>query len=174
MKIDPFSLIVPEGKEHSDGYVELPHGAIYTLMLVNESVRRCDVAVKIDGGVIGKFRVNAQSRIKLERPVHDTGRFIFYSINSTEAKKAGLESSYHSGVVSATFMPEAVDERRYSRAATTGATGLFGRSRQEFTSVDPLEYDQSQFVVINLRLLAVESTPRPLFRRSNPIPPPRD
>jgi hypothetical protein len=172
MKIEQFSLTVPQGREASNGYIELSHGTIYGLKFQNDSDRRCDVFVEIDGGTVGKWRINARSSIYIERPVHDTGWFVFYRVGTTEAKQVGQGSSDQSGLITATFMPEQPPDTRICYSRARGVTGLIGRSSQEFTSAPPIQYDHAGFVTINLRLVAVETAPRPLFSKSNPIPPP--
>lgn len=175
MKIEQFSLTVPQGREIPNGYIELSHGTMYGLQFQNESNRRCDVLVEIDGGTVGKWRIDARSSIYIERPVHDTGRFAFYRVGTTEAKHAGLESSDKTGLIAATFMPEQPPNPHILRsrpASRLGGTGLFGVSRQEFTAAPTIKYDHAGFITINVRLVAVETTPRPLFSKSNPVPPP--
>ncbi|MCW5212381.1 hypothetical protein VU04_05685 [Desulfobulbus sp. TB] len=53
-----------------------------------------------------------------------------------------------------------------------GGTGLSGKSEQEFHTVRPLDYDETGFVRINLRLVCETDEPRPLTPVSTPIPPP--
>ncbi len=53
-----------------------------------------------------------------------------------------------------------------------GGTGLSGKSKQEFRSVEPLDYDETGFVQINLRLVCQTDEPRPLTPASTPVPPP--
>lgn len=53
----------------------------------------------------------------------------------------------------------------------SGGTGLSGESSQQFYTVGPLDYDESQTTTINLRLVADNNEPRPLTQSSNPVPP---
>lgn len=53
-----------------------------------------------------------------------------------------------------------------------GGTGLSGKSKQEFRSVEPLDYDETGFVQINIRLVCQTDEPRPLTPVSTPVPPP--
>lgn len=53
-----------------------------------------------------------------------------------------------------------------------GGTGLSGKSEQKFRSVEPLDYDETGFVQINLRLVCQTDEPRPLTPVSTPVPPP--
>ncbi|MCI5131036.1 MAG: hypothetical protein D3904_05810 [Candidatus Electrothrix sp. EH2] len=53
-----------------------------------------------------------------------------------------------------------------------GGTGLSGKSEQEFRTAESLDYDETGFVQINLRLVCKVDQPRPLTPSSTPIPPP--
>jgi hypothetical protein len=173
MRLRDFSFTIPEGRETADGYVELSHCAHYTLNLSNDTAQRCDVEVFIDGGVVGVWRIDARSSIRIERPVHDTGKFTFYRAGTAEARKAGVVVTDNTGLLRAIFKPERQDRALYSRPAPgAGGTGLSGRSDQKFHSVAALDYDEANFVTINLRLVAPAEEPRPLFPRSTPVPPP--
>jgi hypothetical protein len=62
---------------------------------------------------------------------------------------------------------------------SSGGTGLSGNSNQKFHSVAELNYDESRFVTINLRLVAAKDEPRELKSarplkplNSNPVPDP--
>jgi hypothetical protein len=54
---------------------------------------------------------------------------------------------------------------------SAGGTGLSGKSEQEFHTVQPLDYDKTGFVQINLRLGCEADEPRPLTPVSTPVPP---
>jgi hypothetical protein len=60
------------------------------------------------------------------------------------------------------------------QSVTAGATGLSGESRQTFTDVAPLDYDEAETVTITLRLVAAADGPRPLTAapKANPVPAP--
>jgi len=105
-----------------------------------------------------------------ERPVDDDGCFTFYRAGSKKGKKAGLESvaKCDMGVVSVEFRPEKPRPKVVrSRGASgsgmqlttaginfaAGGTGLSGKSDQKFYEVPDLEYNQSDVVTINLRLV---------------------
>ena len=69
-----------------------------------------------------------------------------------------------------------VNSTRYHKEYSAGGTGLSGKSRQNYYTVAALDYDQSAFVTVNLRLVGITNEPRPLTEvpttRSNPIPRP--
>ncbi len=60
MRVNSFSVMVPEGQERDSGHVELRHNTQYSLRLGNhDSNRHCDAQVSVDGKEIGNFRINA-------------------------------------------------------------------------------------------------------------------
>ena len=160
------------------------HGTVYTLLLGNDTDEDCDVEVSIDGPSVGSWRLKSRSTIRLERPVHDSGCFTFYELGTVSSSQAGLIRGADLGLVSVTFKPPiqemgAIRSRSLSshlpedsQDYKAGGTGLSGRSQQNFGRVTPLDYDESRFVTINLRLVAMAQDPRPLFSRFNRIPPP--
>lgn len=106
MYLNDFSVRVPEGDETPGGYVELPHNTNYTLSLRNNRSVRCDARVDIDGKHVGTWRIEAHSNILLERPAHDTGKFTFYKLGTSEARSIGLNGTDPNlGLVKITFMP---------------------------------------------------------------------
>lgn len=93
MQIGNFSVRIPEGQEQEAGHVHMRHDTPYTIELRNYySTRRCDAEVKVDGKVIGTFRVNSLDRVRLERAPHDRGRFTFYKADTSEAQQAGVDN----------------------------------------------------------------------------------
>lgn len=174
MKLNGFSVTILEGKEATDGYVYMKHGTQYTILLQNEINRRCDAEVYLDDQQVGIWRIDCNSTVRIERPVHDSGRFTFYQVGTPEAHKAGIAETTSTGLIRVLFKPERTDLKDSvvsPLARIAGGTGLSGHSAQQFTSVVPLDYAPEDFVIINLRLVSlVEDEPRPLFR-STPIPP---
>ena len=176
MQLENFALTISPGNEQADGYVDIGHNTKYSINLSNTSDCRCDAEVKIDGQLVGVWRVTSKGYITLERPVNDTGMFTFYKFDTPEAKKAGLSQDENLGLVSVLFKPEKVFERvenevKFSRAKL-GGTGLSGKSEQKFQGVTPLDYDEAKFMQIHLRLRCVVDEPRPLGAGSTPVPPP--
>jgi hypothetical protein len=180
MRLGNFSVEILKGKELNSGYVAMKHNTKYALRLSNFGDLRCDAEVEIDGKPVGAWRVPSNKHIVIERPVHDTGCFTFYKAGTREAKKAELVRSDKLGLISVSFKPEEkldcylafsldLDEEVGLQA---GGTGLSGKSEQEFDTVQPLDYDETGFVQINLRLVCEIDEPRPLTPVSTPIPPP--
>ena len=180
MRLGNFSVEIPRGNYLDSGYVAMKHNTKYTIRLCNFGDLRCDAEVEIDGKPVGAWRVPSNGRIVIERPVHDTGCFTFYKIGTGEAKKAELVCSEKLGLITVLFKPEKkVKVNRSSpqilrmcrQRMKAGGTGLTGKSEQEFHTVQPLDYDETKFVQINLRLVCETDEPRPLTPVSTPIPP---
>lgn len=109
MRVDNFSLLIPEGRERDSGHVELPHGAVYRLKLGNHChSRRCDAVVAVDGKEVGCFRLERGATIILERPANDHGKFTFFRSDSEEAAAAGAASIATDvrGLIQVEFKPE--------------------------------------------------------------------
>lgn len=174
MNLHDYSVSIPEGRSSGDGYVQLEHGTVYTISLGNSGLHPCDAEVSIDGGPVGVWRVDPRSTITLERPVNDTGRFTFYNAGTQEARLAEVSNGPNAGLVTVVFRPGRrvqLGQTLYS-APVRGGTGLSGMSRQEFDDAEELEHFDGQDITIHLRLVGVPSGPRPLHKRSTPVPPP--
>ncbi len=181
MKLEPYEVKVPEGRE-SEGYVYLRHNTQYTLLLTNRACARCDAEVWIDGRVVGAWRVPALETVVVERPAHDTGRFTFYEVGSLEASKAGISESDQLGLLTVVFKPEklifsslqdgVLGQPPGPSSGHSGGTGLSGQSDQNFSEAAPIEYDLSKTVTIHLRLVGDPDAPRPMFQRETAVPPP--
>jgi hypothetical protein len=175
MKLEPYEVKVPEGRE-SEGYVYLRHNTQYTLLLKNLAHTRCDAEVRIDGREVGAWRVPALKTVIIERPVHDTGRFTFYEVGSREADKAGISESDQLGLLTVVFRPETLSLRAPPQPSTSGGlaggTGLSGQSDQKFRDADWIEHDDANAVTIHLRLVGDPDEPRPMFQRETAVPPP--
>jgi len=238
MYLNNYSVRVVGGNEKQDGYVELGHNQVYSLVLKNDKDTRCDAQVVIDGKEIGTFRIEAKMSLSLERPSNEARKFTFYETDSQEAQEAGASKIIKSdmGLISVTFMPEkirfgVVAEKHkpwkypphplYRSPVTpewvaekiveqtcsnngilrgmstdtfsatsrnteyttqevlnqkSGMTGLSEKSAQRFYEVPELNYDTSNFITINLRLVSKEKgvyEMKPIVK-SNPVPPPID
>jgi hypothetical protein len=176
MKLNKFSVIIAEGKAAADGYIQMKHGTQYTVLLQNESNRRCDAEVYLDDRQVGIWRIDCYSTVTIERPVHDRGRFTFYQVDTPEAIQAGITENSSSGLIRVLFKPERIPDKTVAAPmaarAAAGGTGLSGYSEQQFTTVAALDYAPADFTTINLRLISIVDEPRPLFIDSTPVPPP--
>lgn len=200
MRVGNYSVIVPEAVERESGYAALPHDTQYTLKLASHEHRRCDAEVVLDGKSVGVFRLDPMGSVVLERPAHDAGRFTFYADGREEAFAAGILTveNENRGLVQVIFRPEkvlvpeltVVRGMSFSKGGPRGQpvsgfadektnggiTGLSGHSNQTFTTVAPLDVDESRVVTISLRLVEHKAGPRPLtpvpVGSGNPVPPP--
>ncbi len=182
MRLGNFSVEIPQGRELDSGYVAMRHNTKYAIRLSNFSHLRCDAEVEIDGKLVGIWRVPSEQSIFIERPVHDTGCFTFYKTGTVESKKAALVSSDKLGLLSVLFKPEEEQTSfldfdldcclSFDEELEAGGTGLSGKSGQTFNTVQPLDYDETGFVQIHLRLGCGADEPRPLTPVSTPVPPP--
>jgi hypothetical protein len=177
MKSTEFEVVIPEGKDLNDGYVGMPHGTRYSLLLRNHRGIDCDAEVAIDGIQVGIWRINRNSEIRIERPVHDTGHFTFFEVGSSEAHSAGISPNPDNGLISVTFKPERNHMILKSSPTQTGdmgagATGLTGESSQRFESAPNISHDMANAFTIHIRLVSKRQDIRPLAPRSTPVPPP--
>lgn len=191
MTLDGYEVIIPQGINKTDGYVEITNDTQYTVRLCNTNNVRVDAEVLIDGKHIGTFRIERYSSIDIERPVNDTGKFTFYRGGTQGFKEANLKNidKNNLGLISVIFKPERKIIPRggirgqsvYNTVLThcsykSGGTGLSGKSNQNFVDVQELNYDQNRFVEINIRLIERDNKIRELkpVRKSTPIPKPVD
>ncbi|MCX6875949.1 MAG: hypothetical protein NTW21_19395 [Verrucomicrobia bacterium] len=179
MNTNEFEVIIPEGNNLGNGYVEMRHNTQYSLNLKNHRRVPCDAEVAIDGIHVGTWRIRERDEITVDRPVHDTGRFTFFEVGTEAARAAGIAKNTENGLISVTFKPEkeciglhAAELPDVGHSA--GATGLTGESKQRFTIATEIDHDESRFFTIHLRLVARRQDIRPLASRSTPIPPPID
>lgn len=180
MNTNEYEVIIPEGIDLGNGYVEMRHNTQYSLSLKNHRLVPCDAEVTIDGIQVGTWRIYGTSEIRIERPVRDTGHFTFFSVGTEEAKVAGIAKNTQNGLISVTFKPEKESTALYTAPLpevehSSGATGLTGESKQRFVSATQIDHDEARFFTIHLRLVARRRQDiRPLAPRSTPIPPPID
>ena len=111
-----FRILVSDGNRRAEvvrkngaNYIPLRNGQEYRIQLVNGGYTEADADVKIDGEMIGKFRVPAQSDIVIERPADDrkARKFVFAAEKSGLAREAGVMTGMEeNGLVEVTFVPE--------------------------------------------------------------------
>ncbi len=197
MRVGSYSVLIPEGVERETGHVGLSHGKQYTLRLGNHDGRQCDAEVTVDGKVIETFRLYPHQTMTLERSPDDNGRFTFYSSGTGDAAQAGefAIAETDKGLIQVRFVPE---KRRVERPKTVrpmglcsfssgttrgfggeektsgGITGLSGHSDQKFQTVGAIDREESESVLISIRLVTWNDGPRPLrvVERGNAVPVP--
>jgi hypothetical protein len=88
-------------------YIALPHNSEYTIHLINNSPKRCNVDLFIDGKKMGGWRIDAQRKISLERPANLNKKFTFVKEGSWQAQMGGITSgASKNGLIEARFTPE--------------------------------------------------------------------
>jgi hypothetical protein len=109
MYLNNYSVRI-SGHKESGQYVTLNHKEQYTVILGNKSHARCDAEVKIDGRLVGTWRLAPHETLVLERPLNDDGKFTFYRTGSEEAVKVGEHTvgGSEKGLIYVTFVPEKV------------------------------------------------------------------
>jgi hypothetical protein len=109
-----FDLIDNKGKsfEKVEDVFYLPHNSDFKIVFYNKSDKRANVEFLLDGAVIGEFRSNPQSNIKLERPVDKQKAFKFVSANSEEGKQGRLDLAPKLGTIEIRVDPEREEPRR--------------------------------------------------------------
>lgn len=93
--------------ESASGYVYMKHDQKYAIEMANRELSRCDAEVKIDGKVVGVWRLDPYEELTIERPADDDGIFTFYRKGSNEEKKvnAGIKKDER-GLIQVRFIPE--------------------------------------------------------------------
>lgn len=88
---DSSDNIIPARNENE---FELDHKQEYKLVIYNhDRIKRISATIEIDGKSVGSFRVEADSKICIERPMDKERKFTFYSLGTSEAKLGGLSDS---------------------------------------------------------------------------------
>lgn len=107
MRLGIFSVLIPEGREHGNQYVGLRHGQVYSIRIGNHGNVSCDAEVVVDGKPMGDYRLVPGQTWNLERPVHDPGKYTFFSADSAEGQAAGAGevSRDLKGLLTVTFKP---------------------------------------------------------------------
>lgn len=103
-----FTLIDNQGKNFDkvgDTFY-LPHNSEFKIVFHNRSDKRANVEFLIDGTIIGEFRSNSHSNIKLERPVNKEKLFTFVSVDSEEGVQGRLDLAPKLGNIEINVDPE--------------------------------------------------------------------
>lgn len=90
-------------------YYKMHNRENYKVILRNDSDRRANVELYIDGEKMGKWRIDSYSHITIERPSDVNRKFVFVRENGWEAKMGGVRINQASnGLIEAKFIPEKV------------------------------------------------------------------
>lgn len=190
MRIGNYTAEIEPGKEDERGYVAIKMSegrSPFKLKLINHSNQKSKVNVRIHGIDQGTWVLMPNQIASLERPIHIAEKFCAYAIGSEGGNTIGLTAGDpHNGLISITFMPAKrilpnpiapaspmCSQQVFSRESFREVgVGTEGESTQTFQTVENFETDENESVTINLRIVELKSTPRPLSSAlSNPIPP---
>jgi hypothetical protein len=189
MRIGNYTAQIEPGTEDERGYIAMKMVAgrsPFKLKLTNHADRKCKVNVRIHGLDQGTWVLMPHQFASLERPVHIAEKFCAYAVGSEGGDAIGLTAGDpHNGLISITFTPAIrpvpipiapaapMSSQQRSRADFGEAgVGTEGASGQTFQTVDDFKTDSNEAVTINLRIVELKTTPRPLSSAlSNPIPP---
>jgi hypothetical protein len=197
MRIGNYTAQIEPGTEDERGYIAmkmLADRSPFKLKLTNHADRKCKVNVRMHGIDQGTWVLMPHQFASLERPVHIAEKFCAYAVGSDggdailvpRGSANGLTAGDpNNGLISITFTPAtkpiiipivpiiSMPSQQRSRADFGEAgVGTEGASEQTFQTVDDFETDSHEAVTINLRIVELKSTPRPLSSAlSNPIPP---
>jgi hypothetical protein len=93
--------------ENGHKYCALSHNTPYKIKMINNTDLHANAILRIDGEIMGKWRLNAYSDIIIERPTHNNRKFIFVREDSWEGGMGGIKKGDNmNGVVEVTFIPE--------------------------------------------------------------------
>jgi hypothetical protein len=189
MRIGNYTAQIEPGTEDERGYVAmkmLAGRSPFKLKLNNHADRKCKVNVRMHGIDQGTWVLMPHQFASLERPVHIAEKFCAYAVGSEGGDAIGLTAGdSNNGLISITFTPAtkpvaipivpiiSMPSQQRSRADFGEAgVGTEGASEQTFQTVNDFETDRHEAVTINLRIVELKTTPRPLSSAlSNPIPP---
>jgi hypothetical protein len=197
MRIGNYTAQIEPGTEDERGYIAMKMTAgrsPFTLKLINHADRKSKVNVRIHGIDQGTWVLMPHQVANLERPIHIAEKFCAYAVGSEggdailvpRGSANGLTAGDpNNGLISIKFtpairplpMPSAPiismpsQQRSYANFGEAGV-GTEGASEQTFQTVADFETDSYEAVTINLRIVELKTTPRPLSSAlSNPIPP---
>lgn len=194
-----YSINITHGLHKPNRYVEMKHGTQYGVTMKNNTSKRCQASLSIDGEHIGDYIIDKYASITIHRPLHSHKQFTFYRSDSDCSFHSGIiPGRRQNGVVEVTFIPErnvytqncfysydscpstinknmSIDSSSRSRYSE-GGTALSGHSNQEFIPVKSISLDYNHKVILSLRLVAVnydmyDMDIEPLSIRQRPPPP---
>lgn len=164
-------------------YYPIRHNTEYSVKLDNNTDKRCNVVLFIDGKEMGIWRINAYSNILLERSSKSSRKFTFVRENSWQAMQGNvIGGTFKNGLVEAKFIPEKVNFRNYDvlennsnpfmcgskwqkkncekmhnfNSAQYGATVLGEESSQRFGTAIYMKEDLLRSVIKRVRLIVDE------------------
>lgn len=116
-KTAPYSFTINGGIHKQDRYIEMRHGQQYSVTIRNDSSKRCQATLNIDGHHMGDFLVEAHNSITVDRPVHSNKCFTFYRTDRYDPSsfETGIiPGRYDNGLVEVDFIPEKTHVYKYT------------------------------------------------------------
>ena len=89
-------------------YYRLRHGDEYQVRMTNNTSEHVNAMLKIDSDTMGKWRLKPYQTVMIERPAHNSRKFVFVKEVSDEAREGGVRQGAKSGangLVEVTFIP---------------------------------------------------------------------
>jgi hypothetical protein len=177
-----FLSLLNSRNEHihfSEGVFKLKHGTEYKVMIRNDHRScRANAKINIDGKLIGRFRIEANSKIVIERPDDDNKarKLTFYNINSEEGRAGNLTNipSSDLGKIKIEIQKEierslSTDEDDYLDCSSPprrgmcvqtdgGGTALGRKSKQKFYIASPIE-TVPEIYILEARMILQDDDP---------------
>jgi len=99
-KVDHFT-------DNGHTYYSLAHGSEYKVKMTNNTSQKVNALLKIDGVLMGKWRIDPFTSVIIERPVDNQRKFTFVDENSWEARDGNVVRGIdENGLIEVTFFPE--------------------------------------------------------------------
>lgn len=161
-------------------YYSLHHGSEYKVKMTNNTNKKVNAMLRIDGVRMGKWRIDPYSDIIIERPANNQRKFTFVEENSWEASSGNvLRGNNENGLVEVTFIPElntstyfndsipmrrqfgqmtnsfsnSFSNKSINESYSAGATVLGDDSSQSFGSASQIYEDHAKKVTRRVRLV---------------------
>lgn len=114
---DNFKMEIVGGVKQPNNYVQMKNGQNYKIRLQNNTSKRCQVKLDVDGNNIGTFVLNAYQVSEIERPVDREKKLTFFlsSQDKFNPSQTGISSGdKNNGLIEATFISEVRPKYRSS------------------------------------------------------------
>ena len=119
-------------------YVSVPHKGTYKIQLINNSSRRTDTYIKVNGIDVGSWLLPAYDSITIERPSNIAQKFTFVAEDSLVAGQNGVWTGVEqNGLVEVKFVPERKDKNRALSDRALSDRALRGKGPYDTRIIDP-------------------------------------
>jgi hypothetical protein len=93
IEIESSETYIKKFKKNNHIYYAIPHNSPYKVKMINNMDLRTNAVLRIDGEVMGKWRIGPYSEILVERPSHNDRKFIFVEESSGAGIMGGVATS---------------------------------------------------------------------------------